>query len=156
MILLLKNLLFTVAVPGTVAVFIPIAIVSHDPMVFATSALIGFALLAIGGAIYTWCIWDFATAGHGTPAPIDPPTTLVIRGLYQYTRNPMYLGVISVIAGWAVLFQSYNLLFYAVCVTSVFYLFVLIYEEPYLRRNFGADYEKYCSKVGRWLPSFRR
>ena len=59
--------------------------------------LSALALLAFGGAIYAWCVWDFAVFGRGTPAPIDAPKKLVVRGLYRYTRNPIYLGVLTVL-----------------------------------------------------------
>ncbi|MCP4407399.1 MAG: isoprenylcysteine carboxylmethyltransferase family protein [Gammaproteobacteria bacterium] len=91
--------------------------------------------------------------GRGTPAPIDAPKQLVVRGLYRYTRNPMYLGILTIILGWATLFKSFNLVFYAVCVVSCFHLFIIFYEEPHLQKIFGQAYDQYCAKVGRWLPS---
>jgi protein-S-isoprenylcysteine O-methyltransferase Ste14 len=155
-VLFLKNVLFTILVPGTVAILLPVFVFSHGPVsASATSALAGLLLL-LGTSIYLWCIWDFATAGRGTPAPIDPPRSLVVRGLYKYTRNPMYLGVLSVIAGWAVLFQSTSLAIYAISILAMFHLFVLLYEEPHLRKVFGASYEVYCHEVSRWLPLGKR
>ena len=79
-----------------------------------------------------------------------------MRGLYQYTRNPMYVGVLSVISGWALLFQSSTLAVYAMCIAASFHLFVLLYEEPHLRKVFGPSYEHYCSQVDRWLPLGKR
>jgi protein-S-isoprenylcysteine O-methyltransferase Ste14 len=113
------------------------------------------ALFAVGGAIYTWCVWDFAAFGRGTPAPIDAPKRLVVRGLYRYTRNPMYVGVLTVLLGWAFLFQATTVLVYAICVGIFFHLFVVLYEERRLARQFGAEYHNYCRSVGRWLPHFR-
>ncbi len=109
MLLLLKNLLFTVFVQGTVAVLIPYRIVSRaGPGVVVEPArlLLAAPLFVVGAAIYRWCLWDFAVTGRGTPALIDPPKQLVVRGLYRYVRNPMYLGVLLVVAGWAVLSRS--------------------------------------------------
>ena len=88
--------------------------------------------------------------------PFDAPTRLVARGLYRYTRNPMYVGVLTVILGWVALFRATRLAMYAVVVFVCFHLFVVTYEEPYLRRKFGSEYEVYCARVGRWLPSLRR
>lgn len=156
MLLFVKNLLFTVLVPGTVAVFIPLYVYSHtDPDLSVRSVVAGLLLL-LGASIYAWCLWDFAVTGRGTPAPIDPPKVLVVRGLYRYTRNPMYVGVLSVIGGWALFFGSLSLAIYVVCIAAAFHLFVLLYEEPHLRKVFGASYEGYCSEVSRWLPLSKR
>ena len=108
MALLLKNLLFTVLVPGTVAVYIPLLIARDLSSASGATFVMGLALLAIGIAIYAWCGWDFATFGRGTPAPIDAPKKLVVRGLYRYTRNPMYVGALTVILGWAALLGVYR------------------------------------------------
>lgn len=152
MLLFVKNLLFTVLVPGTVAVYVPVYIFDHPPPDFSASALLAGVALITGVLIYAWCLWDFATFGGGTPAPIDPPKSLVIRGLYKYTRNPMYVGIICVIGGWALLFRSTTLMIYGGCMAICFHLFVRVYEEPHLRKLFGPSYERYCSRVRRWLP----
>lgn len=93
--------------------------------------------------------------GRGTPAPIDAPKRLVVRGLYRYTRNPMYLGVLTVILGWAFLFPIGTLVIYGLVVAAGFHLFVMYCEEPHLKRTFGRDYEVYSIRVGRWLPRLR-
>jgi protein-S-isoprenylcysteine O-methyltransferase Ste14 len=94
----------------------------------------------------------FVVEGRGTPAPIAPTENLVVSGLYRYVRNPMYLSVVTVIAGQAWLFASVVLLAYAGLVWLTFMVFVRIYEEPTLRRQFGAAYERYRSHVPRWIP----
>jgi protein-S-isoprenylcysteine O-methyltransferase Ste14 len=109
-------------------------------------------LLLLGTAVYLRCVWDFAVTGRGTPAPIDAPKVLVVRGLYRYVRNPMYVGVLLVVLGWSALFGSSALLIYAGSVGLFFHLFVVVVEEPILRRKFGESYEQYCSSVRRWLP----
>ncbi|MDP3936780.1 MAG: isoprenylcysteine carboxylmethyltransferase family protein [Deltaproteobacteria bacterium] len=152
MALFMKNLLFTLLVPGTVAVLVPLRAFTHSAPTFSLQSVGAGALLLVGGSIYAWCLWDFAVTGRGTPAPIDPPKTLVVRGLYKYTRNPMYVGVLSVIGGWALLFRSFNIFIYGICVAATFNLFVRLYEEPHLKRTFGAAYENYCARVHRWLP----
>jgi len=152
MALLFKNLLFTVLVPGTVAVYVPHLLAADRPAASGLALAGALALLALGAAIYAWCVWDFATFGRGTPAPIDAPKDLVVRGLYRYGRNPMYVGVLCVILGWAALFRSPALVFYALIVGSCFHLFTVFYEERHLAAEFGAQYEAYCSKVPRWLP----
>ena len=152
MVLALKNLLFTVLVPGTVAGYLPWLVTRGEPFSWGAWTALALLLFAAGGAIYFWCLWDFASFGRGTPAPIDAPKKLVVRGLYHYTRNPMYLGVLTVILGWAVLLQAPGLLIYGACVGTCFQLFVVFYEEPQLLRTFGESYREYQARVGRWLP----
>ena len=155
MTLFFKNLLFTVVVPGTVVVYGPLAIADGSATVSVGGRVAAVLLLVSGAAIYAWCVWDFASFGRGTPAPIDAPKRLVIRGLYRYVRNPMYLGVLTVVLGWAVLFGEAILLVYAASVWTGFHLFILFYEERHLRREFGGEYDAYCARVGRWLPRLR-
>jgi len=155
MMLLLKNLLFTLVVPGTIGVCVPLLLAGGRPPASGLVFLLALVLLGAGGVTYAWCLWDFAAFGRGTPAPIDAPKRLVVRGLYRYTRNPMYVGVLAVLLGWAVLFQGRALLIYAFCVGICFHLFVVLYEERRLGQQFGAEYHDYCEKVGRWLPRFR-
>jgi protein-S-isoprenylcysteine O-methyltransferase Ste14 len=151
--LFLKDLLFTILVPGTVAVYVPLLItsdkdVSKDLIYLA----IGILLLLMGAVIYLSTLWDFASFGKGTPLPLDPPNKLVVRGLYRFTRNPMYWGVLLVITGWAGIFASGWLLVYALGVGVVVHLFVVFYEEPKLILLFRKEYEAYCQNVGRWTP----
>ena len=91
MILFLKNLLFTIVAPGIVAVLVPLLIARDGTPATGVPLAIALALFSLGSAIYAWCVWDFASFGRGTPAPIDAPKKLVIRGLYRFTRNPMCL-----------------------------------------------------------------
>ncbi len=108
----------------------------------------------LGFAVALRCVWDFGRTGHGTPAPIAPPKRLVVVGFYRYVRNPMYVGFF---AGWTGLWVTFGcanmaaLTVAAVAVLAVF-LFVQLYEEPTLRKLFGADYKEYCRNVPRWLP----
>ena len=151
MLLLFKNLVFTLLVPGTVGVVIPLTTFSHNDITPMSIGL-GALLLVFGTSVYLWCLWDFGTTGRGTPAPIDAPKQLVVRGLYRYSRNPMYTGVLAVILGFSVLFRSTTIAIYGVCVAAAFSLIVLFYEEPHLKRIFGSSYETYCSEVSRWIP----
>ena len=105
-ILTLKNLLFTLVVPGIVGVYLPRILSGSRQASTGFIFALAILLFAFGGSIYAWCVFDFASFGRGTPLPLDAPKKLVRRGLYRYSRNPMYVGVLSVIAGWAVLYQS--------------------------------------------------
>lgn len=156
MLLLLKNLFFTFVVPGTVAVYLPWSLARGRAPASGLGLAAAMVVLALGAGIYAWCVWDFATFGRGTPAPIDAPKRLVVRGLYRWVRNPMYVGVLTVILGWAIFFASVRLLGYAAVVATAFHLVVVFYEEQRLRQLFGADYDAYCVRVGRWLPRIAR
>jgi protein-S-isoprenylcysteine O-methyltransferase Ste14 len=154
-LLLFKNLVFTVVVPGTFGVYIPMAIARGTGARAGGVGLfwlLGFGLLIVGTLIYLICVMEFAVRGRGTPAPIDAPKRLVVSGLYQYVRNPMYVGVLSVVLGWTFLSRSPELLGYAALLALVFHGFIRLYEEPALRKQFGQQYDRYTAEVGRWLP----
>ncbi|HEX9942509.1 MAG TPA: isoprenylcysteine carboxylmethyltransferase family protein [Thermoanaerobaculia bacterium] len=159
MFLFLKNLLFTVLVPGTVAVYIPLRLVRFRPEMlrgeWGLAQVAALVPLLLGAAIYFWCLWDFAFFGRGTPAPIDAPKRLVVRGLYRFVRNPMYVGVLLVIAGWAAFFESRRILLYGAGIALLFHLVVLVIEEPILASRFGESYAQYRREVGRWVPRIR-
>jgi protein-S-isoprenylcysteine O-methyltransferase Ste14 len=108
----------------------------------------------LGFAVALRCIWDFGWTGHGTPAPMVPPTRLVVVGFYRYVRNPMYLGFFVGWAGLWVIFGHANRTALSVAGVAVLavVLFVLLYEEPHLRTIFGEQYEEYCRNVRRWAP----
>ena len=152
MALILKNLLFTVVIPGTVAAYVPLMLVDGLTPPMGSNIALAVMAFGLGSAIYAWCVWDFAAFGRGTPAPIDAPKKLVARGLYRFVRNPMYLGVLIVVLGWVALYQTLGLVIYIASVASCFHLFIVLYEEPHLRRQFGEDYAEYCGRVPRWLP----
>ncbi len=117
--------------------------------------LLGLVCVAAGAGLLAACIWEFAHTGRGTLAPVDPPRELVVRGLYRYVRNPMYLSVTTIILGEVLLTLSLNLLGYWAIWFVAVNLFVIGYEEPTLRRQFGASYVRYSETVPRWIPTFR-
>jgi protein-S-isoprenylcysteine O-methyltransferase Ste14 len=151
LILSLKNLLFTLIVPGAVAVYVPLMLSRHRSESWGLILVIAIFLFMMGRSIYAWCVINFASFGRGTPLPLDAPKKLVRRGLYRYTRNPTYVGVLTVIFGWAVLYRSASIFLYGLVVALCFYSFVVFGEEPRLRKRFGNDYEQYCAEVPRWL-----
>jgi len=117
--------------------------------------LLGILVLALGASLLISCIWEFATRGRGTLSPVDPPRVLVVRGLYRYVRNPMYLSVTLIVIGELLLTRSRALLVYWAVWFVAVNLFVIVYEEPALQRRFGVDYERYKKEVGRWIPRFK-
>ena len=153
---ILKTILFTILVPGTVTVLIPSWLLGGYPRP-ESGVLTGLGVLItlLGAAIYFRCAWEFAVRGLGTPAPIAPTKYLVVTALHRYVRNPMYIGVFGVLLGEAVTFRSAVLLGYAAFFCVPVQLFVVFYEEPTLRRQFGESYEKYRRSVPRWIPKFR-
>jgi len=156
MTLFFKNLLFTILVPGTFALLLPILITAGRSPASGYIRAVAVILISFGVAIYVRCIWDFLIYGRGTPLPLDAPKGLVIRGIYLYIRNPMYSGVLMVILGWSIFFQDAVLVVYTVIIGTIFHLFVVLYEEPHLQQTFGDEYKNYCKQVGRWLPKIRR
>jgi protein-S-isoprenylcysteine O-methyltransferase Ste14 len=153
---ILNTILFTIFVPGTVAVYVPRRLVGgfHKPE-NGVLTWVGAVILVVGAAIYFRCAWEFAVRGLGTPAPIAPTQFLVTTALHRYVRNPMYIGVALVILGEATVFRSFHVAEYAVVMLFVAHLFVMFYEEPTLRRQFGESYDEYRRRVPRWIPKLR-
>jgi protein-S-isoprenylcysteine O-methyltransferase Ste14 len=154
----LKTLIFIVIVPGTATVLGPYLLLSLSAngngwrLELGIPWALGLIPILLGAAIYLWCARDFVRIGRGTPSPTNPPRELIVRGLYRFVRNPMYIGVLLVMLGEAALFQSVALLVYTAAFAVFFHLFVVLYEEPTLRGKFGASYEQYLDTVSRWIP----
>jgi len=149
--MLIRALIAFLALPGMVAGLVPLLIVGKESHL-AQTAPYGIALLFIGFLLLLWCVRDFYVSGKGTLAPWDPPKRLVLVGLYRYVRNPMYVAVLTLVAGWSLAFGSVWLGLYLCLLAVAFHLRVLRYEEPWLSRQFGADWEAYSKAVPRWLP----
>jgi protein-S-isoprenylcysteine O-methyltransferase Ste14 len=109
---------------------------------------------ALGFAVALRCVWDFGWTGRGTPAPVAPPQRLVAIGCYRYVRNPMYLGfALGWLGLWIVFGHPDPVLIAVVAAVAIgVHVFVVSYEEPILRKKFGAEYEEYCRNVNRWWP----
>ena len=152
----LKSLLFLIIAPGMVAGYIPLALLSRGTQIeTGIFSFLALPLWLIGGVILLWSFWNFLKEGRGTPAPVDPPKELVAVGFYRYVRNPMYVGILSAILGHFLWFGYWNLLIYGIVVFLAFHTFVTYYEEPTLKKKFGAAYEEYLKRVPRWIPRVR-
>ena len=154
--LFFRNLFFTVLQPGLVAGVFPCLIAGRINLQAAFAQFnglqgIGLAFFLPGFGILVHCIALFALKGRGTLSPADPTKKLVVSGLYRFSRNPMYVGVLLMLAGEAIFFESARLGAYALFVFVVFHLFVRFVEEPRLTRDFGNAYLDYCQKVSRWV-----
>lgn len=118
--------------------------------------VLGVLLLGAGFLVVLEAFARFALEGRGTPMPWAPPPRFVVHGTYRFVRNPMYVAVVALIVGQALLLGREILFAWAAAAAAIFHLFVILHEERGLRRRFGADYEEYCRRVGRWLPRVSR
>jgi protein-S-isoprenylcysteine O-methyltransferase Ste14 len=150
--LVLRNLLFSLVVPGLGAVWIPWWILTRGGHPAAPAAWEAVAVIAAGAGLYLWCVWVFAAVGRGTPGPWDAPRRVVAAGPYRWVRNPIYIAALLVVMGEAWLFLSLPLLLYAGAMAICFHLFVICYEERTLLRRFGDAYAGYVRTVPRWIP----
>jgi len=114
----------------------------------------GVVVMMLGGLLALLCVGLFVLKGRGTPAPFDSPKALVAAGPYKVVRNPMYLGVLSLLFGFALYQRSWSILLFSFAWLFLAHLFVLHYEEPTLRRKFGAAYDAYSESVPRWIPKW--
>lgn len=147
---------FLALAPGVVAGLVPWALTGWEAGGWWLPLRIVGAALALAGAAWVVAAFvRFAVDGLGTPAPVAPPARLVVSGPYRHVRNPMYVAVVAAVVGQALLFGSVALLVYAAALAAAFAAFVRRYEEPRLRRRFGADYDAYRAAVPRWLPRVR-
>ena len=149
--LLLRALLAVAILPGVFAGVLPWIIAARDPWRGEGSDL-GAIVLGAGIGVLVLCVRDFLVAGRGTLAPWDAPRHLVVVGLYRYVRNPMYVGVLLIVCGAAIVSGSPEVAAYGAIVAVAFHLRVVHYEEPVLARQFPDDWPAYAAKVSRWLP----
>jgi len=151
---ILGSAVFFIAAPGVVAGLVPWLLSEHYGLPLASWPLVivGAALVAISLGVLLHAFARFALEGLGTPAPIAPTDRLVVGGVYRHVRNPMYVAVLSIILGQALLFSSWTVVAYAVIGAIVMGSFVKLYEEPTLARRYGAEYETYRRNVPGWLP----
>jgi protein-S-isoprenylcysteine O-methyltransferase Ste14 len=153
---LLATAVFLCLAPGTIAGLIPFWISGWEsqPPFFGLEAVrwLGVLLIVVAAPVLLESFARFALEGLGTPAPVLPTRHLVVRGFYRYVRNPMYIAVLSIIIGQGLLLGNGHLLLYAVVIWASFLGFVLSYEEPKLRRTYGAEYDTYRARIPRWIP----
>lgn len=152
--MLWRALLAFLALPGVVAFAVPLWLAYSELSREGRGRGLwspGWPSVLAGVALLLWCVREFYVAGRGTLAPWAPPRALVTSGPYRFSRNPMYIAVLAVLLGWAALFRSRTLLFYALAVATAVHFRVLLAEEPWARRTFGAEWEAYRARVPRWF-----
>jgi protein-S-isoprenylcysteine O-methyltransferase Ste14 len=148
--------LFFVIAPFMLAAVVPWWITQWEfrPAFFGVelTRVLGGVLIIAGVPGLVDSFARFALEGLGTPAPVAPTQKLIVTGLYRYVRNPIYIAVVAVIFGQAILFGDGRLLWYGALFWLFCHVFVVIYEEPTLKRTFGMDYETFQAHVPRWIP----
>ena len=165
---LLQAAIFTLLVSCAATVFFPLWI--HAPNSAWAERVgvlrwLGLALILLGAGGYLVSEAEFLLRGRGTPAIWftrrirflvgEEPATMIRSGLYRRVRNPMYLSILTVLFGEALLFASPRLLVYAAGMAAFFHVVVVFSEEPHLRKRHGASFNEYCRTTPRWLPRFR-
>lgn len=146
----IRTLVFFALVPGSLTTLVPLWLLRG----IDTSGglpLLGAPLILLGAALLLWSGFGFSFIGRGTPNPVDEPNELVVWGPYRWVRNPMYVGVLTIIVGEAIAF-SLALLIYAAVLWAFFHTVVVLYEEPHLTERFGESYVAYRRRVWRWIP----
>jgi protein-S-isoprenylcysteine O-methyltransferase Ste14 len=153
---IIGSIVFLFVAPGIVAGLIPWWISGYrmEPPLLGVELFrwLGVVLLLLGAVLLVETFARFALQGLGTPAPIAPTKSLVVTGSYRFVRNPMYVAVVSLIFGQALLLGSLGTLVWGGIVWLIVHLFVLSYEEPTLSRTYGEQYDRYRSNVRRWIP----
>jgi protein-S-isoprenylcysteine O-methyltransferase Ste14 len=165
---LVRALIFTVLAPGTFTVLVPLLIYAPSPGMaerLGAARYLGGLLIAVGVLGYLWSAAEFLLRGAGTPAPWfskrlrfligEEPQALVQTSIYRYVRNPMYVSVVSILLGEALLFASARLLAYTAIGWLICHCEAVFLEEPHLRRTRGDSFERYCREVPRWIPRLR-
>jgi protein-S-isoprenylcysteine O-methyltransferase Ste14 len=152
------TIVFLALAPGIVAGLIPWLITGWriswpGDWFWPLAILAGIGILS-GVIVLLNAFIRFARA-DGTPAPPMPTAHLVVVGPYRHVRNPMYVAVLAIILGQALLFTSVGTAIYAAIVFPAVLLFVRSYEEPTLERQYGDEYREYRRNVRGWIPRLR-
>jgi len=153
-VMFLRALFAFLALPGVVAFILPPFLAAMDPW-SGNILWWGAPVMLLGVILLLWCVRDFSIYGKGTLAPWDPPKKLVVVGLYRHMRNPMYLGVLTLVSGWSIFLSSPVLFLYTLVLAIAFHVRVLVSEEPRLQSRFGGEWTRYSAEVRRWVPRLK-
>jgi protein-S-isoprenylcysteine O-methyltransferase Ste14 len=156
MFVIVRAITYATLFVGLLLIYVPTRVLSWSgvlrPAAIEGPQITWIVIGSTGAVVALWCVFTFAWIGRGTPAPFDPPRRLVIRGPYQFVRNPMYIGAGLALAGAALFYESQSLFAYGGMFLLASHVFVVRYEEPTLRQTFGPEYEEYYRRVRRWWP----
>lgn len=150
----LRVILAFLLLPGMAAGVFPLILFFVDPFKIRGN-LFGILIIGVGLLVLCMCVRDFYVSGKGTLAPWSPAVSLVVVGLYRYVRNPMYLGVLTILLGWIVVTGSLLVFGYTLILASGFHIRVKLSEEPWAEKTFGGEWHEYKNNVSRWLPRFK-
>ncbi len=158
----IRLIIFTIVIPGFVIGYVPYSLYNHQE-IFEIGILrySGLIPIGLGVLLYIWSSLNFLLIGNGTPAMWftkrlkiligEEPIRLVSSGLYKISRNPMYLGVLNIVFGLSMLFESRSILIYSILLGLFFHLVIILLEEPHLKAKYGRDYETYLKQTNRWF-----
>ena len=153
---LVGTIVFVAVLPATVVVLGPYWLTGwrlREPFLGTTlTRWVGALSIVVALPLFISFLGRFVFEGRGTPAPVAPTEKLVVGGPFRWVRNPGYVAVVSMLLGQGLVLASPAVLVYAAAIALAFHLFVLLYEEPTLRRTYGAEYDAYCRRVPRWIP----
>lgn len=159
---IVQYLLFTIFIPCTIGIYIPFIINNLLPFQMNIGILryVGLLFIFIGCILYFSCSLSFLV-NKGTPAmwfvrPLEPiigkePDVLVRINFYKFSRNPMYLGVLSIIFGTAIFRNSFSIFIYFFLLVVIFNIVIIFLEEPHLKQKYGSGYDDYFNSVPRWF-----
>jgi len=144
--------LFSLILPFTVTVIVPISIGRDATFSLTATPAIGLAIVVAGLSLIALTISMFVRIGRGTLAPWSPTQKLVVVGIYRYVRNPMISGVLLVLWGECLCMKSIRIFAWALIFFAINHVYFILSEEPGLEKRFGEEYRVYKQNVPRWIP----
>lgn len=153
-----KHIRDILILPFTMTVIVPYLCYDSAQYLFPPVPVvkwIGVFVFITGLALFLWTVYLFRHIGKGTLAPWTPTQKLVIKGPYQYCRNPMISGVFFMQSGETIFLNSRGIAILAIIFLIVNTVYFILKEEPDLYKRFGNDYLRYKSHVPRWIPNLK-
>jgi protein-S-isoprenylcysteine O-methyltransferase Ste14 len=141
--------------PFTVLVLVPLYIERDISIKDAAAFVTGLFIMLIGLFVMAITIAGFLRIGKGTLAHWSPTKRLVVQGMYRHVRNPMIMGVMTVLMGEAVSILSVSIFIWVLVFFAINHIYFLVYEEPDLEEKFGDAYREYKKNVSRWTPRWK-
>jgi len=154
----MKNIikqLISFILPITVLILVPLYIERNISIKNLLTLLIGLFIIFIGLYAMAMTISTFIRIGKGTLAPWSPTRKLIINGMYGYVRNPMIIGVLTVLIGESISIMSFKIIIWTLIFFLINNIFFVLYEEPNLEKKFGDKYREYKRNVPRWIPRLK-
>ena len=147
--------LISFILPVTVLILVPLYIEKNMTVPFMPALVAGLVFICMGLSVMALTILTFIRIGKGTLAPWSPTRKLVTGGMYGHVRNPMIMGVLTVLVGESLAIGSWNIFTWAITFFIINNVYFVLYEEPILEKKFGDEYREYKSHVPRWIPRLK-